>query len=371
MTYTGCSNVIYKGITYTSSTIVRDTVISAQGCDSVYNVATITITPIIAVTNNTSQSGCSSVIYNGVTYNSSTVITDTVKSVNSCDSVYNVVTITVTTPITPSVSLNSTSVVANSSPVTFTATATNGGNATIYIFTVNSTVVQTGASNTYTSSTLNVSDTVVCSIISNATCITTTTAVSSQIIMTTNVPLTLLSFHAALAGINADCSWQTTAEVNTDYFIVQRSVDGNSFINISTINATGNASTISNYSYSDANVTDIKNVSVLYYRLQMVDKNGHFTYSKIVKVDLSASIEFSLYPNPVKSNLNVQINYTKSIKGLAQITDLQGKVLQQQSIQLNAGNNTISLNTANLTTGNYILSIKTEDGTLLKQFMKQ
>ncbi len=40
---TGCNSIIYKGVTYTSSTILADTVRSLAGCDSIYNIANITI----------------------------------------------------------------------------------------------------------------------------------------------------------------------------------------------------------------------------------------------------------------------------------------------------------------------------------------
>ncbi len=100
VTYSSCSSVAYKTKTYTTSTIVRDTLKSVGGCDSIYNVATITITPITPTTISYSYSNCKSVIYNGVTYTSSTIKRDTTKSVGGCDSIYKVATITIT-PITP------------------------------------------------------------------------------------------------------------------------------------------------------------------------------------------------------------------------------------------------------------------------------
>ncbi len=42
----GCNIVTYRGITYTSSTIKKDTVKTVQGCDSIYTSATITVTNI-------------------------------------------------------------------------------------------------------------------------------------------------------------------------------------------------------------------------------------------------------------------------------------------------------------------------------------
>ena len=92
----GCGTVVYKGITYTSSTVLKDTVKSMYGCDSIYNVTNITVTKINTNTNPISLSGCNSVTYKNITYTSSTKIVDTVKSAGGCDSIYNNVNITVT-----------------------------------------------------------------------------------------------------------------------------------------------------------------------------------------------------------------------------------------------------------------------------------
>ena len=98
--FSGCNSVVYHGKTYTSSTIIKDTIRSYQGCDSIYDVATITIKPITPFTKSIKYSGCNSVVYNGKTYTISTVIRDTVRSYQGCDSIYNLTTITIT-PITP------------------------------------------------------------------------------------------------------------------------------------------------------------------------------------------------------------------------------------------------------------------------------
>ena len=348
--YSACNSIVYKGITYTSSTIVRDTVRSVQGCDSVYNVAYLVVTKIIASTNPTTFSGCNSVVYKGITYTNSTIVKDTVRSILGCDSIYNVATITVNTPNIPSVLLSSSSIVANGSLVTFTATPTYGGISPTYIFMVNSAVVQSGTSGTYTSTTLKAGDSVTCSMVSNANCITTTSAVSLPVIMTTNVPLTLLSFQAYLAATNTNCTWQTYAEVNTAYFIVQRSTDGNSFKDIGTINAIGNATNISTYNYTDSNVTKLKNEPILYYRLQMFDKDGHFTYSKVINVDLSLNVEFNIYPNPAKNFVNITGQNISTIK----ITDLNGKILILKK-NINSNNSTINLE--GLSKGLYLVNI--------------
>jgi|GEM_PF-840618 len=93
----GCNSVVYKGKTYTASTTVRDTVKSAMGCDSIYNVGNIKVTTIIPATNYVPLSACNKLVYKGITYYNSGVATDTVKSYQGCDSVYNILLITINT----------------------------------------------------------------------------------------------------------------------------------------------------------------------------------------------------------------------------------------------------------------------------------
>ena len=81
---------------YNNSTTLNQTLKSVQGCDSVYVVVNIVVTPIVVVTNITNLTGCNTVTYHGMVYNASTVLNNTLKSVQGCDSVYEVVNITVT-----------------------------------------------------------------------------------------------------------------------------------------------------------------------------------------------------------------------------------------------------------------------------------
>lgn len=93
----GCNNVSFNGVNYTASIIIRDTVRSIQGCDSVYNINNIIVTPIIPVPENTTITGCNNIVYNGINYTSSTVLNDTLKSVQGCDSIYKTINIVIKT----------------------------------------------------------------------------------------------------------------------------------------------------------------------------------------------------------------------------------------------------------------------------------
>ena len=91
----GCDSVIFKGVKYTASTTVNDTLVglAANGCDS---IVTVTITVNQHATGTDAVEGCESVTFKGVTYTADAVVYDTIAggAANLCDSIV-AVTITV------------------------------------------------------------------------------------------------------------------------------------------------------------------------------------------------------------------------------------------------------------------------------------
>lgn len=76
-------------------------------------------------------------------------------------------------------------------------------------------------------------------------------------------------------------SWQTYSEFNTRYFIIERSSDSRNFEIISQVQAKGNTSNLTSYSFIDVLPFSNKNV---FYRLKILDDDGQFTYSPIIRV---------------------------------------------------------------------------------------
>jgi len=83
-----CQSYTYKGVTYTTSTNLRDTIKSLGGCDSIYQntpleIYTTTVMPEIKIV------GCDSILFNGSVYYDSTTKQKITKSLlnPSCDSV--------------------------------------------------------------------------------------------------------------------------------------------------------------------------------------------------------------------------------------------------------------------------------------------
>ena len=148
--------------------------------------------------------------------------------------------------------------------------------------------------------------------------------------------------------------WTTATEQNTSNFIIQHSSDGNSFIDIGAINALGSVNGNS-YSYIHNNPV----IGINYYRLKSVEKDGIYSYSKVVSVNFGDNQSFSIIPNPARDFAS--ISFSKSVeKAIITVYDLTGKQVIKQSHSGSANN--YKLNTQTLKSGLYVIKVNTATG---------
>lgn len=176
------------------------------------------------------------------------------------------------------------------------------------------------------------------------------------------LPVELLEFKAQKQAEDVLLSWKTAAEKNSDYFIVERSVDGINFtVNIGTTDAAGYSNTVLNYQLMDEQPIVGKN----YYRLKQVDIDGSAHYSDIVVItfdlanDQAVSVS-NLFPNPAKEYL--YFDYTTPHDEVIQlkIVDDIGRLLIDIKKEVKAGSNKIETDMRSLANGVYILKVISE-----------
>jgi len=165
----------------------------------------------------------------------------------------------------------------------------------------------------------------------------------------TALPLNLISFSGSKQNGTVQLSWSTNNEINTAQFVIERSNGTAAFIKIGTVQPL-NVSAGDNYYLTDN--TPFVTGAVQYYRLKIIDNNGRFVYSNILRLNNNATIGVSVFPNPVKDILTISSNK----KQAAVITNTAGQVIT--TLQLINGSQTI--NVSILPSGVYF--IKTEDG---------
>ena len=115
------------------------------------------------------------------------------------------------------------------------------------------------------------------------------------------LPLTLTQIDVTKKGNTNSINWQTASEKDNAVFNVQRSTNNQTWATIGSVKATNNANGVK-YNFIDE--TPLSTIS--YYRLQSVDFDGKMDYSKVVSVGgKDGKKTLSVYPNPVKTELNV------------------------------------------------------------------
>jgi Leucine-rich repeat (LRR) protein len=180
----------------------------------------------------------------------------------------------------------------------------------------------------------------------------------------TPLALNLLNFTAQRQGQSVSLQWQTTNEINTKQFIVQRGSDNNSFTTIGTVPAK-NLQSINTYSYTDANPVTGDN----FYRLKMQDLSGNYSYSLTVLVSFGSSASlYQVYPNPVTNTTNVYFNANAATSYTIDVTDLSGRRMQQVTGISAQGLNSVTIDMQGYASGMYTITIT--DGEYEKQTLK-
>lgn len=162
------------------------------------------------------------------------------------------------------------------------------------------------------------------------------------------LPVILIFFSAELKNENTVLlKWQTSSEINNDYFIVERSRDGNTFEELVRIEGAGHSTQTLFYEATDENPFH----GTSFYRLKQTDFDGTVSYSETKSVRLTKANSFTsvVYPNPASEKINITFNdETENIKELV-VLDVFGKTVLRKLLQ----GSLMELNTSSLSAGVY------------------
>ena len=146
------------------------------------------------------------------------------------------------------------------------------------------------------------------------------------------LPVELSYFESEEVDKSVRLTWSTEIEIGTDIFVIEHSTTGRNFIEIADINATGSASSSSQYAYTHKAPSSEEN----YYRLKIIDLDGSFSYSNIrfTRLDVQ-STEMTISPNPAMSSERLKVSWYPK-KGQEQaylnILDPNGRNLHRKII---------------------------------------
>ena len=164
------------------------------------------------------------------------------------------------------------------------------------------------------------------------------------------LPVTLSSFTATRRNNTGLLQWQTSQELNSKQFSIEKSTDGVLFIPIGTVPAAGNSQTLLNYQFTDPVLSNGMN----HYRLLITDIDGQSERSVIRSIQVSdAGLNIQVYPKPVV-NAMLYIRSSEDIRRI-EFSDISGRMLMQR----NTSGLQHTLNLQRFAKGTYLLSLYT------------
>jgi hypothetical protein len=145
-----------------------------------------------------------------------------------------------------------------------------------------------------------------------------------------SLPVTLTYFIGSVESGNVTLIWETASEINSDHYIIERSLDMIAFEAAGLVQAAGNSSSAIQYSFIDRNPYQ----GISYYRLIAFDKDGTSRIYKSISVKNSFDRDAKIYPLPLKQNSGFTIQSRKIEKGKnleVVICDITGRKMHSEA----------------------------------------
>ncbi|MCR6722188.1 MAG: T9SS type A sorting domain-containing protein [Chitinophagaceae bacterium] len=141
------------------------------------------------------------------------------------------------------------------------------------------------------------------------------------------LPVTWGDFTAKSVDQGVKLNWNTMNESNTKNFVIQHSTDGIAWNNVGSVQAAGQSSQNSYYSFTHTQAVAGNN----FYRIQQNDNDGRHSYSKNLKITKeSLQVKWKLLQNPVQGGaINVQMSAPTSMS----LYNSSGKLVWEKLVQ--------------------------------------
>jgi hypothetical protein len=172
------------------------------------------------------------------------------------------------------------------------------------------------------------------------------------------LPVGLVRFVVETFEDRVSLEWETSSEINNDFFIVERLQGNNEWVSIGQVDGNGTSNDSHAYKFEDY---DVNPSEVAYYRLKQVDYNGDQTVFNVVKtekLDLKGH-KYSIIKS--ESTIEIlfdddQLDYTEVI-----LIDAMGNVLSRETLEYALKGQRLEFNLEEYPTGWYVVGISGTD----------
>jgi hypothetical protein len=162
------------------------------------------------------------------------------------------------------------------------------------------------------------------------------------------------------AAHTVDLDWTTVAEINNDYFTVERSVDGIMWEALANVDAVGNSRSEESYSFVDLK----PHMGMNQYRISQTSLDGSSSLSQVEMVEISSLPGLRISPNPAHDHLWIEM----ADLDRATVT-LRNQLGQEVGVMREVMGDRMTLNTRDLARGVYFVEVKTAERILTEKIV--
>lgn len=188
--------------------------------------------------------------------------------------------------------------------------------------------------------------------------------------ISTPLPVDLVSFTGESTQTGVSLKWETASEINNDYFVIERSVDGDTWKGIGMVKGAGNTSLEQRYDFLDQEPPS--SAKTVYYRLKQTDYNGKYEHFGPISVQLLSFSKWEMIiNNPVTTELSGTLLVPESMGLMLEILDLQGRVVKNERVAAQKGSNLLQMDIRALDRGFYFIRVSGSDNVIISKFVKE
>ena len=182
--------------------------------------------------------------------------------------------------------------------------------------------------------------------------------VMNNVLFGAPLPIVLSGFTAVMQQQKVVLTWTGMNQTGAPSFIVQRSGDGTSFVDIASVPAIG-AETAHNYTWSDAQPLAGKS----YYRIKVSEHGEADHYSPVVAVtDIATGWAIGKLYRASGSTWNIEIVGGQNSRLQLRVVDAGGRGFLQQPVAVTSSSQLIPLNLSGLPGGQYFVQLVSDKG---------
>ena len=173
------------------------------------------------------------------------------------------------------------------------------------------------------------------------------------------LPIIISSFTGKALEDNNHLQWKIDFAKDVQAIYLEKSDDGVSFERVTNVTSSLITKTGEFHDFRPY-------VSQNYYRLSVLNMDGSLEYSRVVLLKRNDEFLVHVFPNPIRGNLNIEINSQVPGKYLIKLRNSLGQEIIQRSISVKGNRERININTDQLSSGIYQVSIYNDKNILVK-----